>query len=114
MELFETIKMTAEQIKLETNIVSPSELQRTPRPDAGPQDCVRLFGRGDQQASGGNPTDAAAAETPEEGGRTPEKGGQHLDGGSEVLLVTAETSSQHRVQRRLLLNQGGTVVEEKR
>lgn len=68
---------------------------------------MRLYGRGGQQAAGGQPADATAAGTPEEGGQQP-------DGGPEVLLVTTETSGQHRVQRRLVLRQRGTLVEEER
>lgn len=89
------------------SLISPSEHQRAPGPDVGPPDGVCLCGRGGQQAAGGQPADAAAAGTPEEGGEQP-------DGGPEVLLAAPETGRQHRVQRRVLLCEGGTVVEEER
>lgn len=85
----------------------PPEHQRTPGPDAGPPDGVHLYGWGGQQAADGQPANAAAAGTPEEGGQQP-------DGGPEVFLVTTETSGQHRVQRRVVLCQRGPMVEEER
>lgn len=96
-------------MELTASVVSASspEHQRTPRPDAGPSDSVCLFGGGGLQASGRDPADTAAAGTTEEGGQQP-------DGGPEVLLITTKTSGQHGVQRRLVLGQRGTLVEEER
>lgn len=54
-----------------------------------------------------NHADAAADGTPEEGGQQPDRG-------PEVLLVTTETSGQHRVPRCVVLHQGGALVEEER
>lgn len=88
-------------------LVRPSEHQRAPGYAAGPPHGVRLYGRGGQHAAGGQPADAAAEGTQQEDG-------QQLDGGPEVLLVTTETGSQHRVQGRVVLHQRGTLVEEKR
>lgn len=88
-------------------LIKPSEHQRAPGYDAGLHHGVRLYGRGGQHAAGGQPADAAAAGTQQEDGQQP-------DGGPEVLLVTTETGSQHRVQGRIVLHQRGTLVEEER
>lgn len=88
--------------------ICPSEHQRTPGPDAGPEDGRRLHGRGGEAADG-NPAAGATAAA-----GTPEEGGQRPDRGPEVLLVTTETGGQHRVQRRLVLHQRRPLVEEER